>query len=107
MLKRVLTNLLLAINGTGTQLLNYDIANINPYGFLPVATLNGNILQVNSRIGGTASNGNNLQTTAATLSLSAATLLGGADSISLSPTAINSNCESNSCAICRYCIKRD
>lgn len=82
-----LTNLLLAINGTGTQGLNYNIAGVNPL-VTALATLNGNVLQVTSRLGGTSANSIAISTTAGTLTTSGLTLTGGKDTVELLSTAV-------------------
>lgn len=82
-----LTNLLLAVNGTGTQGLNYNIAGVNPL-VTALATLNGNVLQVTSRLGGTAANSIAISTTAVTLTTSGLTLTGGKDTVELLSAAV-------------------
>lgn len=77
-----LSNLLAAINMTGVQTQTYDIPNIHPQ-VLAVAALNGNLLQVNSRLGGSVQNNIVLSTTSAVLTVSGATMAGGSDGVSL------------------------
>lgn len=85
-----LTNLLLAINGTGTNNVNYIIAGPNTQvSALP--SLNGSVLQVNSLIPGSLQNNIALSTSAIhtpNITASATTLLGGADSVQLLSAAV-------------------
>jgi hypothetical protein len=82
-----LTNLIQAINFTGIQNVDYIASNASP-DVKALATLNGNVLQVNARVEGTQGNAIALSTTAASLTASGTGLTGGADNVSLLSSAV-------------------
>ena len=83
-----LMNLVQAINFTGVQLLDYDVNGPNQQ-VLAADTLNGNTVLLVARNPGSAGNALVLATSSATLTLSGATLLNGADLVSLMPSAVS------------------
>jgi hypothetical protein len=82
-----LMNLIAAINQTGVQNFNYKVTSLNAQ-VTALATLNGNVLEIIARAAGVAGNSISLAVTGSTLTTSAGTLTGGADTVQLLASAV-------------------